>query len=402
LNRTNSHLVLALVLTAGAALPVQGQDAVLPDGLARVELERSRQCVDVLARIEALEQRLEPLAVRSQRLIGIANAIALEDRSSVEPLDPNDATEAAVAAWFERDLELATRYLDENDEAITAQRTEARQAIRERVAQALAALQEAANQEIDTAGDLSSTVGGCDGAILIRSAVIEACATTTSPVCEPARNGGTDSPYRFVDAPADLWQVEELRPWTNPAPLGVTPDGQIGGARTVGYARTGNLTLTVSFGPILGSRENFTPDEISRFQAIVDSAGFTFDHPEVAFAPSMSMRASAPEPLAGETMYILHFGEATEADVIWSGPSGTGEAVEATVPLSPRHLARLGQGHPISFTAVVEDADGEGGEAVYSVMFTPINQSPAASALVGYMSQQLATDLAQIVPVGGR
>lgn len=401
MNRPSSHIFLALVLTAGASFPVQGQDA-LPDGLARLELERSRQCVDVLARIEALEQRLEPLASRSQRLISIANAIALEDRTSVEPLDASDPTEAAVAAWFTTDLELATRYLDENDEALTTQRNEARQAIRERVSEALGALQGAADQEIEAAGNLSSTVGGCDGAILIRSAVIEACATATSPVCEPARNGGTDSPYRFVDAPGDLWQVEELRPWTNPAPLGVTPDGQIGGARTVGYARTGNLTLSLSFGPLLGSREDFTADEIARFQAIIDSAGFTFDHPEVAFAPSMSMRASAPEPLAGETLYILHFGEATEADVIWSGPSGTGEAVEATVPLSPRHLARLGAGHPISFTAIAEDADGAGGEAVYSVMFTPINQSPAASALVGYMSEQLATDLAQIVPVGRR
>ena len=141
---------------------------------------------------------------------------------------------------------------------------------------------------------------------------------------------------------------------------------------------------------------------LNRFQAIVDSAGFKFDRPDVAFVPALSLRASAPEPLAGETIYLLHFGEPTEADVLWSGPAGTGEPVQASVPLSPAYLQRLGAGHPIRFTAVEEDPDGEAGEVVYSVQFTPLNQSPATAALMGYMSEQLAADLAQIMPTGGR
>ena len=401
MNRSRSQLVLALVLAAGGSIPVQAQDA-LPEGLARVEMERSRQCVDVLGRIEALEDRLEPLATRSERLIALATAVALEDRASVEPLAADDPVEAELAAWFDQDLALATRYVEEQDEALVAQRNEARQAMRTRLSEALGAVQAEADEEIASAGSLTSSVGGCDGAILIRGAVLEACGTVTSPVCDAARSGEAGSPYRFVDAPEDLWQVEEVRPWTSPAPLGIMPDGQIGGARTMGYARIGNLTLTLAFAPLLGSRENFSEEEISHFQAIIDSAGFKFEHPEVTFVPALSLRASAPEPLAGETLYLLHFDEPNEADLLWSGPAGTGEAVQPTVPLSPRYLARLSAGHPIRFTAVAEDPDGEGGEMVYSVQFTPLNQSPAASALVGYMSEQLASDLAQIVPVGGR
>lgn len=389
------------MLASGASVPVQAQDA-LPEGLARVEMERSRQCVDVLARIEALEDRLEPMAARSQRLTALANAIALEDRASVEPLDADDPVEAEVSAWFDQDLTLATRYIEEQDEALVTQRNEARRAIRTRLSEALGAVQAEADEQIASAGNLTSSVGGCDGAILIRSAVLEACETTESPVCEAARSGVAGGAYRFVDAPEDLWQVEEMRPWTSPAPLGVMPDGQIGGARTMGYARIGNLTLTLAFAPLLGSRVNFSEEEISHFQALVDSAGFKFEHPEVTFVPALSLRASAPEPLAGETFYMLHFDEPTEADVLWSGPAGTGDAVESTVPLSPRYLARLSAGHPVRFTAVTEDPDGEAGEMVYSVQFTPLNQSPAASALVSYMSEQLASDLAQIVPVGRR
>ena len=401
MNRPFSHLVLALLLAAGAHVPAQAQEA-LPDGLARVELERSRQCVDVIARIEALEERLEPLATRSQRLIELANAIALEDRASVEPFAADHLLESEIAAWFDQDLALATRYLEVEDESIVEQRNEARQAIRDKLSEALAAVQQEADELISTAGGLTTSVGGCDGAILVRSAVLAACEGSESPVCEPARDAAIESEYRFVDAPEDLWQVEEMRPWTSPAPLGITPDGQIGGARTMGYARLGNLTLTLAFSPLLGSRENFTPEEITRFQAIVDSAGFKFDRPDVAFVPALSLRASAPEPLAGETIYLLHFGEPTEADVLWSGPAGTGEPVQASVPLSPAYLQRLGAGHPIRFTAVEEDPDGEAGEVVYSVQFTPLNQSPATAALMGYMSEQLAADLAQIMPTGGR
>ena len=366
-----------------------------------MELERSRQCVDVIARIEALEESLEPLATRSQRLIALANAIALEDRTSVEPF-ASDPLEAEVAAWFDQDLSLATRYIEAEDESLIEQRNEARQAIRDKLSEALATVQREADEAIAAAGDLTTSVGGCDGAILVRGAVLEACEGAESPVCEPARNPEVQSQYRFVEAPEDLWQVEEVRPWTTPAPLGITPDGQIGGARTMGYARIGNLTLTLAFSPLLGSRENFTPEEIARFETILDSAGFKFDHPEVAFVPALSLRASAPEPLAGETLYLLHFGEPAEADVLWSGPAGTGEAVQASVPLSPTYLQRLSAGNPIRFTAVQEDPDGEGGEAVYSVQFTPLNQSPATAALVGYMAEQLNADLAQIMPTGGR
>lgn len=400
-----SRIIMGLVLAAAAGptvSPLVAQDEI-PTGLARLEMERSRQCVPVLARLDALEGQLEPLAMRSQRLIALANAIALEDRNTAAPFDTGNTLEAEVAAWFDRDLELATAYVETEDEALVAQRDQARQAIKAAVSSALADVQAEADSIISAAGSLTTSVGGCDGAILVRPAVVEACQGVESPVCEPARNRSTDSPYRFVDDAADLWQVEEVRPWTSPSPLGVAPDGQIGGARTVGYARNGNVTLTLAFSPLLGSRDDFTPEELERFQAIVDSAGFAFEHPSVAFVPALALRASVPEPLAGETLYVLHFDTPDNADPLWTGAAGTGTAVEATFPVAPRHLGRLAAGHPVSFTAVTEDeGDAGSGEAVYSLQFTPLNQSPAASALMGYMSEQLSADVQQLVPVGGR
>jgi len=393
--------LLALALTGVVAPSLHAQE-LPPSGLARVELERSRQCVEVLARIDALEGRLEPLADRSERLMQLGNAVALEDVTQAGTFDRSVPLEARVASWFEEDQRLAARYLEAADDAVLVQRAIAREAIKDALSEALVEVQSEADARIAEAGTLTTTVGGCDGAILVRPAVLEACATAVSPVCEPARNPGTESRYRFVDNPLDLWEVEEVRPWTTPGPLGITADGQLGGARTMGYARSGNLTLTLQFAPLFGTRDDFTPEQIARYRAMVDSVGFEFEHPDVTFVPSLAVRASVPEPLADETLYVLHFDEPDNADILWSGPAGTGETVEAVVALGPRHLARLGSGHPVRFTAVMESPEEDAGDVVYSVQFTPINQSPATSALMGYMAGQMSVDLRLLVPTQGR
>jgi len=393
--------VLALALT-GVVAPTLNAQELPPSGLARVELERSRQCVEVLARMESLEGRLEPLADRSERLMQLGNAVALEAPAEAGTFDRSIPLEARVAAWFEEDQRLAARYVEAADDALLVQREIAREAIKDALSEALVEIQREADARIEEAGTLTTTVGGCDGAILVRSAVLEACATAVSPVCEPARNPGTESRYRFVDHPLDLWEVEEVRPWTTATPLGITANGQLGGARTMGYARNGNLTLTLQFAPLFGTRDDFTPEQIARYRAMVDSVGFEFDHPEVTFVPSLAVRASVPEPLAEETLYVLHFDEPDNADVLWSGPAGTGETVQAVVALGPRHLARLGSGHPVRFTAVMEHPEEDAGDVVYSVQFTPINQSPATSALMGYMAEQMGRDFRLLFPTEGR
>ena len=189
-------------------------------------------------------------------------------------------------------------------------------------------------------------------------------------------------------------------PLDDSLPLGVTPDGQMGGARTVGYARTGNLTLSLAFAPLLGSKTDFTPEQLDFFQTVNDSAGFAFEHPDIAFAPALSMRATVPEPLAGETLYVLHFDEPQDADVLWTGPAGTGAAPQTTIPLDPRQLSRLASGHPIRFTAVIQEAEDGSGDVAYSIQFTPLNQARATSTLMSYFARQLSADLARLAPAG--
>ena len=138
-------LMLVLVLAPAGLV---AQDAV-PTGMEALELGRSRACVPILAELDRIEATLEPLAVRSQRLLAIGQAIALEDRAAVDPLHPADPIEAAVAAWFDADMALAQRFVDTGDEAIQHERTAARQAIRDQVAAEFDAVQAEAQGHID-------------------------------------------------------------------------------------------------------------------------------------------------------------------------------------------------------------------------------------------------------------
>lgn len=105
--RTAIAALAALTLAAPAA----AQEETIPSGLVAYELERSRTCVDVLARLADLDEQLAPLAERSQRLLAIAEAVALEDERVMEELDRGDPTELEVHEWFTRDRELAQRYV---------------------------------------------------------------------------------------------------------------------------------------------------------------------------------------------------------------------------------------------------------------------------------------------------
>ena len=399
--RARALLFAALVIPSGVA----AQDP-LQSGLAAIEAARSSACVGILARVDVLEGALRPLAERSQRLLAIGRAIALEDRSVIDSLRVGDPTEAAVRAWFVADGELGQRYVDTQDPAINEERSSAREVIRARVDSTLIAVQGEADSHIDAAGGLAAVAAPCEGAILLRSAVVEACRTESSPVCDDAAGAEPGARYRFVDNAADLWDVSEIRPWTDPGPLQVGPGGQIEGARTLAYARRGNVVVTVAFAPLLQAKSELAPEELARFEEIVDSLGFDFSHPDIAFTPSLGLRATLPEPIAGETFYVLHFGEPNEAQVIWTGPAGTGTPLEATVVLNPDYVPLLAAGTPISLTAVVAGAEAgaeEGGdnEAVFSIQLTPVSQSRAARALLGYMSSQLSKDLAALVPPSG-
>ena len=389
-------LMLVLVLApAGLA----AQDAV-PTGMEALELGRSRACVPILAELDRIEATLEPLGVRSQRLLAIGQAIALEDRAAVDPLHPADPTEAAVAAWFDADMALAQRFVDTGDESIQDERTAARQAIRDQVAAEFDAVQAEAQGHIDAAGDLSSGSALCEGMILVRSAVVEACQGVTSRVCDEVGATSPGGDFRFVDAPSDLWDVSEFRPWTQPGPIRRSPNGQIAGARTLGFARRGNVVISVALAPLLQQRSALAPERVSRLESIVDSLGMEFSHPDIVFVPSIGLRVNLPQPIAGETFYVLHLGAPEAADVIWTGPAATGEPIVATVPLLPSQAVPFASGEPISFTAVITGEDGEN-EAVFSIELTPVSQASAVQTLLGYMSGQLSVDLGRIAPAQG-
>lgn len=379
--------------------PVSAQDA-LPSGFAEMELERSRACVPVIRQLDELNTSLEPFVARSRRLIAIAQAVALEERAVVDSLDTSDPIEAEVRAWFLADGELAQRYVAEPSDEVMQGRAAARDAIKETVAVAIQAVQDQAQARVDSAEELVALGASCDGAIFVRSAVLEECEIEASPICAEAAEPVPNGRFRFVPTAEGLWDVEELRPWSQPGPLTVSPGGQLEGARTVGFGRNGNIVVTLAFAPLLRAREDLAPEEIAAFAAVNDSLGIVFDHPDIAFTPSLSLRASVPEPVAGESDYLLHFGVAEEAALIWTGPAGSGAPLEAEIALSVDHLARLASGEPISFTAIQTDEQGAAAP-VYSVELSVLGQAPAVDVLLDYMAQQFSADLTRMVPPSG-
>ena len=392
--------MMLILLSAVLSKPVIGvaQDAP-PAGIAEIELERSRLCVPVLTQLNKLNLQLQPLGIRTERLRQIAAAIAIEDRTVMDSLNVNDPTEAAVRDWFLSDGRLAQSFLDTNEQTIQQQRAVDRELIKGTLQATLEGIQSEAQGIIEEAGDFGPEASSCEGAVLIRSAVIEACGSEQSLICDAAKPANSDGAYRFVDSPEDLWDVQEFRPWTSPGPLQLAPDGQLDGASTVAFARQGNVAFSVAFRPDIRPRTDMAPENIQTFQTLLDSIGFEFNHPELIYAPALTIRATLPEPLAGEDRYAIHFGAIEAGDVIWEGPSGTGAPIEISILLTPIHIVKLTQGESLELTAIRSLDDGSD-EALFGLALTPVNQVAATQALLAYMATQMPQDLNLLVPPG--
>ncbi|MSR20120.1 MAG: hypothetical protein EXR91_03970 [Gemmatimonadetes bacterium] len=387
--------VLAVgVLATGAS----AQD--FPVNFEAVELARSRDCVALMARVAELDIQLAPLAERSQRLLAIAQAIALEERDVIDSLRVSDPVEAEVRAWFVADGEMAQRYLALPTPASLERRAAARDSIESRVEQALESIQAEADAIVATTGTLGAEAGRCTGAVFLRPAVLETCQTEASPVCDAARDSiSPRRDFRFVESAEVLWGLQEFRAWSVPGPIQVSPTGETGGARTVGLTRAANIVVTLAFGPRLRLREDLTVSEAARMAALSDSLGFGAAHDRIVYAPSLAIQATLPVPIGDELMYILHFGTPEDADILWAGEAGTGLPLEGVVDLGPAHLTQLQAGDPLALTALRPTGTG-GNEPVYTIELTSLNQDMATDALIGYMAGQLATDLTELLPPG--
>ena len=371
----------------------------LPSELATLELARSRSCVTGLARLATLDKTLEPVHLRAARLQALDFAITREDSLSAAPFDAADPLEAAVRAWFAADAGLANQIVAGAGSEVQQQRTEARDQMRQQLGAALEALNTEAQEKIAAAGDIQSPTQNCVDAVFVRSAVLEACSATTSPLCDEARVADPPGQLRFVDSPEDLWNIEQLRPWTEPTPLFRTPDGVLGGARTGAMARRGNVILTVALEPLIRGRSSLEEAEALRFDAHLDSLGYTFDDPRFVMAPVLAVQFSIPGRVGGETHYLLHFGTLADpsTDLIWSTEPPTGTRIEAIFPVSGNVLNRLAAGEPVSITAVrmPEDADAE---PIFSMALPSLGQVQQVTGLVTYMKDgQLAQDFAALV-----
>ena len=154
-----------------AVLPtsVAAQVGAIPSRLVEVEVERSRTCVGTLARISVLDEVLQPLVTRGTRLRQIAEAVAIEDRSAVDPFDGADETEVLVRDWFTTDAALAQRYITSEDAGLLAERQAGRETIKTVVTDALVSVQATADSVLSANTELIQSAGPCDGAIFVQA-----------------------------------------------------------------------------------------------------------------------------------------------------------------------------------------------------------------------------------------
>lgn len=379
-----------------------------PADLAAEEEARTRMCVEGLARLAEVDERLAPFSQRLERIENLFGAVGLEDPSRAEPFDAGDPLEQAVRDWFEADGALAARYADAPTEELAQERRTLREEIQTRLQETYGSVSDEARQVLDESEDLGEITFHCQGAVFVRSVVLEACESTSSPLCEPARAAEPQGPYRFVDDAEDLWDVEQLRPWADPVPLRPMPDGTLDGASTNVLTRRGNVTLMLGIEPIIQPRSSVDPEQAARFDENLESLGFDFDHPDFVMAPALAVQLRIPGPLGGETHYLLHFGEIEDpdADVIWASAASRAGMIEGVVSANAHILDRLAAGHEIFLTAVrapeteVDQEEPEG-EAIYSLGLTSVGQAQAVGTLLAYMAEGgLAADLREMAPPG--
>jgi hypothetical protein len=162
--------------------------------------------------------------------------------------------------------------------------------------------------------------------------------------------------------------------------------------------------LNVALAPLLRARSELDEEGIREFEANLDSLGFSFEHPRLVMAPGIQIQGSLPAPIGGETLYVLHFGDLSGDDVIWSMDAGSGGAFQAFFPAMPRDLSRLAAGEMVSFTAlrVPEGAEGEvEADAVYTLSLLQVGQAEHVGSLLDYMSGgAMERDLLRLVPPG--
>ncbi len=372
----------------------------VPPALAEVESARSRACVGTLNRIEELDSILQPYAVRMERLRALGRAVSLEDRAEAGTLSEADSVEAAVARWFVADSILAARYIVEKVESIQIERTEGRTAILDKIRSVMAAVNAEAQERIGDGAALDAEAQPCEGAIFVRSAVLEACGDSMSRFCRAAADTLPQPAYRFVNDAEDLWDVEDYRPWSTAQPLQATSDGGLAGGRVAAQARRGNVVVAVALAPLLRTRQELDSAQVAQLEANLDSLGYVFDHPLFVMSPVIELQASVPPPLGGETHVLLHFGDLSGDDVIWSSGVGNGGLVQQTIIASRFVLERLQAGELVSFTAVrLPEGENPIAEPVYTVPILQVGQTQNVTALLQYMGGgALGRDLLALVP----
>jgi hypothetical protein len=394
----------SLLLCALVALPAAlGAQDTIPSQLAQHELGRSRRCVPAIASFAQLQQELEPVYQRANRIQALNAAVTLEDSARVAPFDSADSVEVAVREWFVADQELARQYVGSRDESIQERRAEARDRLRERLQEALSPLGAEVEQRLTAGASVTSAVQECDEAIFVRSAVLEACQTeaSESPLCQDARTTEPRGRFAFVENAPDLWDVEELRPWSEPAQLYRTPDGALAGARTATRTRRGNLMLALGLEPMLRARSTLSAEELAEMDANLDTLGFVFEDARYAMSPVLTLQLNVSEPIGEETHYVLHFGDLSDPlnDVIWSAPATPGTPVQAVFAPQGWVLNALAAGESVYFTAVKMVQEGIPSQAVFVLGVTPVGQARTVGALLGYMkSGQLGKDLMTLIP----
>lgn len=389
---------------APAAEEMALQEPAPPPNFAAAETARSRNCVPLVGRLEAVSAELDPRSRRAERLSALHRAVSAEDSLRVTPLAEDDPLEQAVGEWFRMDHELALEYLETEEEAVREDRQVRREAMLDRLEEEFEEVSRETEEILESTSDLQQAIQSCQGRIFVRTAVLDACQgvdASGNPLCEAARASEPTGRFQFVENAPDLWDIEQLRPWSEPSRLQPAAGGGLVGARTAALTRRGNIRFVMGLEPLFQHRDSLSEEHVEGLDVHLDSLGITFDHPDFVMSPTLGYELDVPGRLGDETEYLLHFGDLSnpEEDVLQRIPVPERWPVGGAFAPSEATLVRLVRGDPVSMTAVSVPEDGEEAEPVFSIGITNVQQSARVNALLQYMmSGQLGADLAALVP----
>ncbi len=414
---TRSRLLRSLLVAsalAASAAPGAAQLPPLPPGLDSAEVARARSCAlveatyirgqtvgvalqDTLVLLTDLVSRIDADARFQSGSTGDGRAYLTFEAGEGEALRVDTVFAgtdlfpmlSGFTGWQDRN----TGALEAGDATAQAEFTQRRSDLRAYVRSRGRALLERVQQLPPLLQDLQVQGQMCVADVrLLRAPIVAECDAQEfqTGICMAARGDSTAGTMVFVDSVEEIWADQSLGEWLSHTPISAGEGGLTGGQVQIA-ARAGNALFEMSLGPLVRPREGMEADQVTEFDAVLDSLAIDFAHESYAMVPLLQIRTNITVPLSAESYYLLHAGPVEGGQSIWSAQA-TGQLLGTQIVLSPDLLAILEGPEEIRLSAV-NVVDEETLQPIWSIPLATEGRATTVRALMDYLGTTFSGEL---------